>query len=114
MKKKLKLPTQPPAANQPTWELESERIAFLNLGRFPAIFSVEEAGWFFQFHPDAIGWLVAAGHLPALGTVSLADDHKRFARDVLVQLRSDREWMDRATAIVYFHRKTDAKQANDA
>ena len=75
---------------------------FLNLGRFPARFNVEQAAAYLNFKPHDIPILVARGFLKPLGRPT-PNSEKYFARTQLLKVENDEEWLSRATAAVKQH-----------
>jgi hypothetical protein len=93
--------TSPEGLPQPpidTWELE--RQEFENLPRLPAILTDVQAGWRFNCTPEGIGILVREKHLDALGGAA-PDDCKRFAAVYIEHVSQNRQWLDKATDILY-------------
>ena len=81
-----------------TWELE--RQEFENLPRLPAILTDVQTGWRLNCTAEGIGILVREKHLEALGGAG-PDDCKRFAAAYVEQLAQNRQWLDKATDILY-------------
>ncbi len=105
-KRARQLPPPPEVSAEERAEaMDPECVSFLNLQRKPAVGYDVEAGWLLGFSTEAIGTLVAEGHLPALAALS-SGDQKRFSTSRLLKLAKDESWMNEATDIVYrSHRK---------
>jgi hypothetical protein len=85
--------------------VEGEREEFLRLERLPAILYDFEAGWILGFTAEEVGCLVAKDLLRPLGRPGKSDS-KRFAREAVVRLKVDVDWLDKASRAIYSSRRT--------
>jgi len=91
-----------------SWVLE--RQEFDNLPRLPAILTDLQTSWRLNCTTEGVGILVREKHLDPLGGAG-PDDCKRFATAYIEQLSQNRQWLDKATDILYQSRtkKKDSK-----
>ena len=80
--------------------MDPEQKQFLSLTTTPARLSPEEAGWLLKFSRLEIAILVSAGLLRPLGNPP-ANGQKYFATEVILPLRHDLKWMNRASDAIY-------------
>jgi hypothetical protein len=85
--------------------MNPERYQFLSvIKQAPARLNVEEAAWFLGFLPHEIPVLVAKKVLKAIGDPT-PKCTKYFATSELERLRSDLNWMAKASRAVMFYRR---------
>jgi len=82
--------------------MTNEQLQFLNLRTLPGRLHVEEAAWYLGFAPHDIPILINRGLLKPLGKPP-QNGVKYFATAVLGQLRTDANWLSRASYAVVAH-----------
>jgi len=79
--------------------INNEIKDFLNLGTHPARLNREQAAAYLGFEPDQITVLIQKKLLKPLGKPAL-NGEKFFAKVELEKLRSDNEWLSKATLAI--------------
>jgi hypothetical protein len=87
-------------SNQAVGTEEMERLEFTTLPRLPAILTDAQTGWLLGFTTEGVGTLVREKRLKPLGEAG-PDDAKRFATAYILNLATDRQWLDDATNTIY-------------
>ncbi len=82
--------------------MNPDRAAFLNLAFVPARLTAEEAAWYLGFSLHDIPVLVTKKLLEPLGSPP-QNGTRYFAAVDLEKFRSDRKWLDRASATLTRH-----------
>ena len=92
-------PNQPGIPSSPDAR-ETERQEFACLPRLPAILTDVQTGWRLNCSTESVGILVREEMLIPLGGAE-AGDAKRFAAVHIEQLAQNREWLDKASDVIY-------------
>lgn len=82
---------------------EIERYEFTTLLRLPATLTDVKTGWLLGIATEGIGILVREKLLKPLGEAG-PNDAKRFATSYILNLATDRQWLDEATNTLYKER----------
>lgn len=91
--------------------INNEMKDFLNLGTHPARLNREQAAAYLGFEPDQITVLIQKRLLKPLGRPA-QNGEKFFAKVDLDKLRSDNEWLSKATlAITLYWQSRNARKS---
>jgi hypothetical protein len=78
------------------------RLRFLNLRRLPDLAELEEAGFLLGLNTEEVNLLIRYGLLRAVGDPK-PNGKKRLSTAEVLEVGSDREWLDRAVTTIIAH-----------